>query len=208
MGNPNICECGRLIPDRFNSTIKSKYCPSCTYLNAVKPKKVKPTTDHTEKPKSKPKKKKAFDFYKTKMWWHFSRFVLLSYADENLGCFCSTNPKLYYKITDKRLHCGHYIKVRDGTKTNYAVALEFMNCAPQSYQENVPKGGNPEVMREFLIKKFGEEAIDELKIKSHNICKFDPVTVELLGDLWEQRLKDLIVEKGLKENPWRPKKRR
>jgi hypothetical protein len=202
----NICNCGREIPHRFNSTIKAKLCPSCTYKEAVKSHRASPegagSIIKAKTSKVKLSKNNSFNLYQTTAWRWCSRYVLLFYADKNGFVQCSTSTELFYHVTDKRIQCGHYIKVKDGNSSNYATALEFKNLAPQSLRDNRYSSGKPEVMRQWLINKFGEEAIKNLEIQKFNVCKMDPFTLKFWAKLYKLRFKDLLKERNIK-NPWK-----
>jgi hypothetical protein len=103
-------------------------------------------------------------------------------------------------INSKKAHCGHFIKVFDGSKTNFAVAFNFENLAPQSHQDNIYSGGKPDVMKEWLISKHGQKKIDMLNIQKHNICRLDKFTMDYWADHYKKLFDELVKIKG---NPWK-----
>lgn len=143
---------------------------------------------------------KSKEFYKTKAWRFLSRFVKLYYANSEGYVQCSTSG-IWMPVNDKKTHCGHFIKVFDGTKTNMSVAFEFENLAPQSHQDNVYSGGKPDIMKEWLIREHGQEKIDKLLIKKHNTCKIGAFELEYFGNTHEKLFKKLVEKRGF--NPWK-----
>ena len=202
-----LCKCGRKIYKPYNSTIWPKECNYCLKIKRNKQLLItayKNTRldriNSTSGAKTKQKSKK-FDFYKTKAWKLCSHYVLLYYANDDLMVQCSTSGK-WLKITDKNCHCGHFIKVKDGSKSHYSTSLLFENLAPQSLQENRYMGGRPEVMKEWLINKHGKEKIDNLEIIKNNVCHPDVLFLEYWEKYWEKMYEELLYKKN-KENPWR-----
>lgn len=143
---------------------------------------------------------KAKQFYSSKAWRYLSRYVLLYYANKDGYVQCSTSG-IWLECNSKKMHCGHLIKVYDGSKTNYSVAFEFQNLAPQCHQDNIYSGGKPDVMKEWLIKKHGSKAINKLYIKKNNICKLSAFEMEYFGDLHKKMFEDLVAKKNI--NPWK-----
>lgn len=141
---------------------------------------------------------KAKQFNSLPAWKYCSKYVLLYYSD-GLYTKCATCGTTL-KINEKNTHCGHWIKTFDGSKTNFATAFEFENLAPQCYQCNVKKGGCQLEMQEWLESKHGKEAIEKLKIKRHNICKLDGLTIHYWRAYYKGLFDDLVKEKG---NPWK-----
>src|SRR6056297_1654277 len=73
--NQNKCKCGRSIPQRYNSTIKAKKCPHCTYLDATsKSKGKKQSKGKTTSPGKSSKSKAMSTADKC-----FSRYIRIKY---------------------------------------------------------------------------------------------------------------------------------
>lgn len=142
---------------------------------------------------------KAKQFYSSMAWKYCSRYTLLYYANSDYMVQCATSNQ-FMSITSSKCHCGHFIKVYDGSKTNYSVAFNFENLAPQSHQENIYAGGRPDIMKEWLINKHGKELIDLLQIRKHNICKLDKFTMDYWKGHYKKLFDDLVKIKG---NPWK-----
>lgn len=190
--------CGKMVYQNPKSSIKNKIHPSCQYRDSYDKTKASKSKDSffTGK-KTKPQKTKL-DFYSTSAWINCSHYILTYYADNDGNVQCATSNR-WMHVTDNSCHCGHFIKVQEGTKTNYAVAFDFINLAPQFSQDNVNFGGRPEVMRKWLIKKHGLKAIEELEIKQHNICKLDKISLNYWACFYKEQLRLLLEERGIKD---------
>ena len=140
------------------------------------------------------------DFYSTAAWRWCAKYVLLFYADNNGNVSCSTSGRIY-QVTDRNMQCGHFIKVKDGSSTNYSTALDFENLAPQCYQDNRYYAGKPDVMRKWLVEKHGEDAVRNLEIKKFNICKLDDLILSEFAKIYKAKFKELLVSRNIK-NPW------
>jgi len=143
---------------------------------------------------------KAKQFYSSQAWKFCSKYILLYYSNSDGYVQCSTSGA-WMSCNDKKMHCGHYIKVYDGSKTNMAVAFEFENLAPQSHQDNIYRGGKPDIMKEWLINKHGVKKIESLNIKKHNICKLGKFEMDYFKTYYKRLFDDLVKEKGI--NPWK-----
>lgn len=143
---------------------------------------------------------KAKQFYSSQAWRYCAKYVLLYYANDDGMVQCSTSG-VWMPVNSSKAHCGHLIRVHDGTKTNYSTAFEFENLAPQSHQENIYKGGNQLEMYKWLVEKHGQDKMDMLDIKRHNICKLGKFEI----DYWHQHYKtlfnELVEKRGF--NPWK-----
>lgn len=197
-----LCDCGRGIPRPFNSTIYPKKCPSCLTIDKNRSLLRQSVSSGGKVPKTgfKTAKSKNFNIYKTTAWKYCSHYVLLFYADKNGFVKCSTSGRTYH-ITSSKIHCGHYIKTRDMSKTNYSVAFDFENLAPQSMADNTYGGGRQDEMRIWLIEKHGVKSIEALEIKKHNTCHLDKVTLDIWADHYKKLFNELLRERNLK-NPW------
>lgn len=142
-----------------------------------------------------------FNIYKTTAWKWCSRFVLLSYADDSGIVRCATSPNLSYHVTDRDIHCGHFIKTMDGTKSHYSVAFDFRNLGPQSSVDNVRFNGKPEIMKQWLISMHGKSEIDDLIIKSNKVCKLTQFDLDEIAKTYRILFNNLLKDRGIK-NPW------
>ena len=135
---------------------------------------------------------KQSDFYKNKAWRYLSKIVLLTYCDDNGEVSCATCGSKKH-VRDKLMHCGHWIK-----SNNRSTALEFTNCAPQCYKCNIKYNGLPFVMKQWLISKYGQGAVDRLQFLKRKAVKLD---YHELGEVYEKEFKELANKRGL--NPWK-----
>lgn len=171
------------------------------FLSSNKKKVVKEKKQEEVKIKKSRPVSSNFNIYTTTAWKWCSRFVLLSYADDAGIVRCSTSPELSYHVTDPLIHCGHFIKYREGTKSNNAVAFDFRNLAPQSSVDNVRFNGKPEIMHKWLISMHGQEEIDKMIIKSHEICKFTKYDLDEIAKNYRILFNDLLKKRNI-NNPW------
>lgn len=89
---------------------------------------------------------------------YFSKYIRLSHSDRNGYCTCVTcgNRKHW-----KQMHCGHWRR-RGLQPTRY----DSRNCAPQCVHCNHFRSGEPERFEEFIKIRFGEDVVEELRLKS------------------------------------------
>ena len=133
-------------------------------------------------------------FYKTRAWWYFSRYVLLYYSIDGKVQCCTSGR--WYELNDKNIQCGHYKK----SDQHRAVALEFKNVGPQCYQDNKYFSGKPEVMSKWIEKTHGKGTLEWLDIKKNNKCELNKLTLDLFKEEYKKKFNDLVKIKG---NPWK-----
>ena len=138
---------------------------------------------------------KPSEIYKTPAWKYFSRYILLYYSD-GLFAKCFTCGKML-QINTSYAHCGHLIRVTE----SYATVFEFSNTGVQCLRCNRYLGGRQDIMYRKLVEIHGEEAIQMLYIKKHNICKLDKFSLEILAGHWKEKYKELVKLKG--GDPWK-----
>lgn len=207
MAKPKLCkweDCKVEVASFPNSTIKKKYCQDhaiLAVLNHNKELKAKMKADlekvRREVKKGTPRKQ----FYSSTAWKHFSQYVLLKYADESLMVRCSTNPSLEYRITDKRICVGHFIKVFDGNSSNYSTAFLFINVGPQSTQEN-NNGGNEIEMAKWIEKTHGAGTVEFLNNEKHKPLKLDKYTLDEIAKKYLKLKNEELAQRNIK-NPWK-----
>lgn len=201
----------------WNGIPRSKLCPSCNLKKASNAESLRIAEERFGKRKSKditskipsirnPKTKRTistkFDFYKTTAWKWLSRLVLVTYADNEGYVACSTSPHRIYHVTSRSMHAGHYIKVRDSNSTNYATALNFYNIAPQSHHDNIYGGGCQDVMRGWLVKKYGENKVLELERMKRIPFKLSKSVLDELSDKYRKEYKELLKKRNMVD-PWK-----
>ena len=137
-------------------------------------------------------------FYSSQAWYWCSKYVLLYYSDEDLNVRCSTSPHLIYRITDKAIHCGHYIKADQ----HKAVAFVFKNLFPQSYSDNVHFSGKPEIAKQWIEKTHGAGTVEMLEIMKNETYKLDATELDMWANYYKRKFNELLKTRGL-INPWR-----
>ena len=145
---------------------------------------------------------KSKEFYSSTAWKWFSKYVLLYYSVDG-AVQCRTSGR-WYNCNNKKIHCGHLIKVFDmGGKTNFATAFQFTNVLPQCHQHNVHMGGNELKMLDAIEETFGKGTYDELKEKARFPLRLDKVTLKEISDEYRLKFNELAKTKG---NPWKKQK--
>lgn len=134
------------------------------------------------------------EFYGSPAWRYCSRYVLLYYSVDGM-VQCSTSG-VWYRLPDKRIQAGHYLK----SDQHHGTSFEFKNLAPQSYRDNIYFSGKPEIMKDWLIGKFGEGVIGYLNTKKNEQYKLDAFEYEKWKDHYKKLFDDLVKIKG---NPWK-----
>lgn len=142
-------------------------------------------------------------FYKTKAWKYQSRMVLIANSYESsMGrvCKCSTCPRIL-PINSKNMHCGHYKKVSDGNNSQMNTALTWKNLAPQCDNCNWRMGGRQDLMREWLVRKYGEDEVKKVEITAKTALHSWKIEHSLYESELEKRYNDMITEIGY--DPWK-----
>lgn len=198
------CGCGKEVFRLPNSTIYPKLHLSCAKRERNKKLLGQSTFSKAKVPKkglkSKSGNKKKFSLYRTIAWRYFSRYVLLFYADDQGVVQCCTSGR-YLQVNQRNCHLGHYCKVLDGNSSNYATAFDFVNVSPQSSQDNTFMGGRQNLMREWLVKTHGEEAVKEMELRSKRPFHLDKYTLDKIAEEYKLKFNNLVKERGF--NPWK-----
>ena len=117
---------------------------------------------------SKVAKKVKLSTLKNKRWKLTSEYVRRSNADPHTGMSgCVTcrpgTPGRHYK----ELQAGHFIPQAQGN----AVKWDLRNIHPQCYRCNINLGGNGAEYYPFMLERYGQEVIDELRFLSNTTVK-------------------------------------
>lgn len=178
------CECGRIIPQRYGTTIQMKKCPACTFKEA------------TEKAKSKSGKSAAM---KTADLWH-SRYVRMKYSfpdvsGKELLCKCYTCGSIKpIKIAE----CGHY-HGRGIKATRY----DENNSRPQCTRCNKFLSGCHTAFEKHLTEEVGVEVVEELKELTRAYFKSTEAFFREVANKYRKLFYEQVKIKGI--NPWEPK---
>lgn len=92
----------------------------------------------------------------------------------------------------ERSDCGYYINERHS-----ATRYNEDNCHAQCRTCNFFKGGNPEEFRKVLIRKFGEEKVEELERLKNDISKMSETDYQNKIDYYEEQINNLKKEKPM-----------
>lgn len=188
-----------------NNTFYFKGCVECEIAATLTKQReeVRKDKEELEKVRQIAKKRTLKElFYSSQAWINFSHYVLLFYADDNFEVRCSTNHAYIYRITDRRICVGHFIKVFDQNSTNYATAFDFRNVLPQSDQENRYKNGNEQEMAKQIELVHGEGTCELLIQKKHEPFKLDKYTLDEISSVYLKKKKELLTERGWND-PWK-----
>ena len=134
-----------------------------------------PTKLKIPKTKSYPQLKKLLDK-------HFSLFIRQRGSKENYNrCFtCGAWKEI------KDLHCGHYV-----SRTYIGTRWDETNCWPQCPSCNLFHEGMKDEFARMLIAKFGNNILDILAYKKKNSPKFTAKELEILIQVYKEKLKTL-----------------
>jgi hypothetical protein len=116
----------------------------------------------------------------------FQRVVRMSSADEFGMCHCVTCGALY-RWNDLRMNAGHFVS----RKCRTTIFL-FINCHPQCVNCNKHLGGNAAEYERFMVAKYGQQAVDDLKQLSRESIRW---TCE---ELAEKKIQFLQMERKAK----------
>jgi hypothetical protein len=94
----------------------------------------------------------------------FSQFVRLSHADEGGTVECVTCGKLLWW---KEAHAGHYISRR-----HMNTRFDVRNVHPQCCGCNTFRNGQPDEYALYLREKYGDEILEQLNERKHQVKKF------------------------------------
>lgn len=183
-----------------NSTLYFKFCQEhqiTAVLSKVKSETIK-DKEGLEKMRKTGKKTGVERFYSSTAWGWCSKYVLLYYADEDLNVRCATSPHLIYQVTDREIHCGHYLK----SDQHKATAFEFKNLFPQSYSDNRHFSGKPEIAKEWIEIMHGPGTVEWLETKKNETYHLDSSEFDKWAKYYKEKFKDLLKQRGIK-NPWR-----
>lgn len=123
------------------------------------------------KRRSKPKRKTDAQHRKI-LWKLFSEYVRRNGCDDQgfNKCFTCDVRKHW-----KQLHGGHYIRASAGLATYF----DEQNVHPQCYACNIWRDGNSDEYALRLIRKYGENILNELNERKHRVVKDFPWEAEI-----------------------------
>ncbi len=98
----------------------------------------------------------------------FQKVVRMRSADDDGMCQCVTCGKRY-RWNDRNINAGHFV-----SRKSKSTVFMFINCHPQCVHCNDHLGGNPAEYERFMIDKYGQEKVDELKVLGREVLKWSP----------------------------------
>lgn len=138
-------------------------------------------------------KKKTVSQLRKKLWELTSKFVRLSAADSYGFCFCVTCSARLDWIYEAQ--AGHFIAKAQGNAT----AWDLRNIHVQCYRCNINLGGNGAEYYPWMLNKYGEDVVSELRRLSKTTRKITRAEYEIMIDEMATKLARLIVlKKGSK----------
>lgn len=123
----------------------------------------------------------------------FSLWLRASHADEYGMVACSTcGKRMEWRPEDQSTHCGHYIP-RKFFKTRY----DPHNVAIQCWSCNIEKRGCHELLRTYLVKSHGEEAIQNIEATHRDNAPHNILDLIEIAEHYESLLNEVVVQKQL-----------
>ncbi len=131
--------------------------------------------------KKKKCKGKGIKFWKKKAWDEFSKYIRVRDALRTTGtidkCVCCSCGKIYDVWGVGCLQAGHFVPGRrNGT------LLVPLGCHGQCYNCNVRLKGNWPGYHDFMIKNYGQYAVNHLLALSKKTVKIYPTQFEGMRD--------------------------
>lgn len=124
---------------------------------------------------------------------YMSQYILLrDAAPPNYDyCRCCTCGRIIPRVGHSS-HAGHFIGKGHGGSSG--VYFDERNVHVQCHTCNTYEQGNGPAYYEFMLRKYGQAVIDELKLK-HKLPR--PHTIAEYGILYREKLKELKRKLGL-----------
>jgi len=142
---------------------------------------------------------------KTTVNLYLSRYILLRDAIEDAEqgrvpktsnyewVRCRTCGKVLFRL-ESGSHAGHFVTKGHGGASG--VYYDERNVHTQCHKCNVWEEGNSIEYHKFMLEKYGEEVIEELRLK-HKLPR--PHKIDYYGIFYRESWKALRKEKGLKK---------
>ena len=141
--------------------------------------------------------KKKLSWYKKKLWRLTSEYVRKRDARERLGDVrgmgSNRNSDNGQCVTCgiikpiKELQAGHFIPRAQGNATYF----DLRNVHTQCYRCNINLGGNGAEYYPYMLDRYGQETIDELRRLSNTTVKFTRSDYEDMIEDMQEKLKGL-----------------
>lgn len=140
--------------------------------------------------KNKRTKKTTVTSVRKKAWAEFSRFIRLRDAARYgahgyVPCATCGTTKHW-----KEQQAGHFIPQAQGN----AVRFDEKNVNTQCYRCNINLGGNGPEYYPFMVAKYGEDVIDDLKRRAKTTKKFTVTELEEMRITYRDKAAELEAE--------------
>jgi 5-methylcytosine-specific restriction endonuclease McrA len=128
-------------------------------------------------------KKQTIGKAKKAVWKQFSRYIRLRDAVNGYVkcCTCGTTKNW------KEMQAGHFIPRAQGN----AVYFDERNVHPQCFRCNVNLGGNGSEYYPYMLERYGQETIEELRQLRCQALKFTTQDLKELGEKYKQLADEL-----------------
>jgi hypothetical protein len=140
-------------------------------------------------PKARTKNDNSISKLKKRVWVVVSQYIRLKYSDFRGYCKCVTcNVVKPYT----QLQAGHFVQGRRN-----GVLFDERNIHPQCYICNVCKHGDLLNYRDFMLKTYGEDVINELRALDQESKQFTVPELKALKEIYSNKLLELQHEHRL-----------
>lgn len=132
--------------------------------------------------------KKTLTKLKKIAWDLLSKIRRLEEADDRGMVECITCNKIYFW---KDIQAGHFIDGR-----GLGILYDERGIHPQCYACNCPRHGLKTEYYPYMLKRYGQEVIDELKRNAKNVVKMYRADYEEKIAQYKIRLNELLKTRG------------
>lgn len=113
----------------------------------------------------------------------FSKYIRLMSRDRYGMVKCYTCD---YREEPKKLQAGHWIP-----RQHKVTRWEPWNVHPQCYACNMHFGGRPQEYRERLVDEYGEEEVEEMALRRHEVRQFSRDELKELIEEYKAKVTEL-----------------
>jgi hypothetical protein len=141
-------------------------------------------------------KTKGVKYWKKKAWDEFSKYIRIRDALRTTNtvdkCVCCSCGKIYPAWGKGCLQAGHLVPGRGN-----GVLFVPLGCHGQCYNCNVRLKGNWPGYYDFMLKKYGQGAVDHLLDLSRKPVKLLPVELEAMRDSFKSAYESMKKNREL-----------
>ena len=157
--------------------------------NEKKKREAKAKSNRIVKLVNKAERKKSYPALKKQLWEVFSEYIRC--RDSRDGMFVCISCGKLQSTENGNLQAGHYYK----SQVYPAIRYNEIQVNGQCKSCNIFKEGNRQGYEIGLLKKYGQAALDKLKLQCHNKIRLGRFELELLIKEYTQKLDKLKTEK-------------